>query len=178
MVCVILGETDCRQRDRWTADWETYGSGCVIDGEAEEFLINWEWFVWGISDGSIDALVALVNTAAENASGWLVFIWTNTGLLLTHWGRVMHICISKLAIIGSDNGLSPGQCQAIIWTNAEILLIGLLGTNLNGIIIEIHTFSFKKMYLKTSSGKLLPFCLNMLIGPLETNHTEIWVQIE
>ena len=26
---------------------------------------------------------------------------------LTHWGRVTHICISKLAIIGSDNGLSP-----------------------------------------------------------------------
>ena len=25
--------------------------------------------------------------------------------LLTHWGRVTHICISKLTIIGSDNGL-------------------------------------------------------------------------
>ena len=28
---------------------------------------------------------------------------------LTHWGRVMHICASKLTIIGSDNGLSPCQ---------------------------------------------------------------------
>ena len=43
---------------------------------------------------------------------------------LTHWGRVTHICISKLTIIGSDNGLSPGRRQAIIWTNAGILLIG------------------------------------------------------
>ena len=34
--------------------------------------------------------------------------------LLTHWGRVTHICVSKLTIIGSDNGLSPGRCQAII----------------------------------------------------------------
>ena len=42
--------------------------------------------------------------------------------LLTHWGRVMHICVSKLTIIGSDNGLSPGQRQAIIWTNAGLLL--------------------------------------------------------
>ena len=42
---------------------------------------------------------------------------------LTHWGRVMHICIGKLTIIGSDNGLSPGRRQAIIWTNAGILLI-------------------------------------------------------
>ena len=28
-----------------------------------------------------------------------------------------HICINKLIIIVSDNGLSPGLCQAIIWTN-------------------------------------------------------------
>ena len=35
----------------------------------------------------------------------------------------MHIFISKLTIIGSDNGLAPGRHQAIIWTNAAILLI-------------------------------------------------------
>ena len=35
------------------------------------------------------------------------------------------------AIIGSDNGLSPGRRQAISKTDAGILLIGLLGTNLN-----------------------------------------------
>ena len=36
--------------------------------------------------------------------------------LLTHWGRVTHICVGKLTIIASDNGLSPGRRQAIIWT--------------------------------------------------------------
>ena len=41
---------------------------------------------------------------------------------LIHWGRVAHICISKLTITGSDNGSSPGQHQAIIWTSAGILL--------------------------------------------------------
>ena len=45
---------------------------------------------------------------------------------LTHWGRVTHICVSKLTIIGSDNGLSPDRRQAIIWTNAGLLLIGPL----------------------------------------------------
>ena len=40
-----------------------------------------------------------------------------------------HIYVGKLTIIGSDNGLSPGRRQAIIWTNAVILLIGPLGTN-------------------------------------------------
>ena len=48
---------------------------------------------------------------------------------LTHWGRVAHIWVGKLTIIGSDNGLSPGRRQAIIWTNAGILLIGHLGRN-------------------------------------------------
>ena len=48
---------------------------------------------------------------------------------LTHWGRVTHICVGNLTIIGSDNGLSPGRRQAIIWTNAGILLFGPLGSN-------------------------------------------------
>ena len=56
-----------------------------------------------------------------------VFLW------LTHWGRVMHICVSKLTIIASDNGFSPGRRQAIIRTYAGILLIGPQGTNFNDI---------------------------------------------
>ena len=62
----------------------------------------------------------------------------------------MYICISKLTIIGSDNGLLPRKCQTIIWTNDEILLVGPLGTNLSEILIEIQTFPFKKMHLKMS----------------------------
>ena len=37
--------------------------------------------------------------------------------------------VSKLTIIASDEGLSPGRRQAIIWTSAGILLFGRLGTN-------------------------------------------------
>ena len=73
-------------------------------------------------------------------------------VLLIYWGRVTHTCVSKLNTIGSDNGLSPGRRQAIIWSNAGILLIGPLRTKLNEILIEIYTFSFKKMHLKMSSG--------------------------
>ena len=64
-----------------------------------------------------------------------------------------HICVCKLTIIGSDNGLSPGQRQALIWTNAGILLIRTLGTNFSEILIKIHTFLFEKMHLKMLSGK-------------------------
>ena len=89
------------------------------------------------------------------------------GQLLTHWGRVTHICVSKLTIIGSDNGLSPGRRQAIIWTNDGILLIGPLGTNFSEILFGIQTFSFNKMHLKMSSAKWRPFCigLNVLTCP-------------
>ena len=65
------------------------------------------------------------------------------------------------SIIGSDNGLSPGRGRAIIWTNAGILLIRSLGTNLSEISIGIQTFSFKKMHLKMSSAKWCPFCLGL-----------------
>ena len=51
--------------------------------------------------------------------------------------RMTHICVSKLIIIGSDYGMSPGRSHAIIWSNAGILLIGPLGTNFNEIFIEI-----------------------------------------
>ena len=85
---------------------------------------------------------------------------------LTHWGRVTHICVSRLAITGSDNGLSPGRRQAIIWANAGILLIGPLRTNSSENLIEILTFSFTKMLLKVSSAKWWPFCrgLNVLMS--------------
>ena len=76
---------------------------------------------------------------------------------LTHWGGVTHICVGNLTIIGPDNGLSPGRRQAIIWTNAGILLIGPWGTNFSEILIGIHTFSFKKIHLKLSSAKLRRF---------------------
>ena len=80
---------------------------------------------------------------------------------LIDYRRVTGICVGNLTIIGSDNGLSPGRRQASIWTNAELLLIGPWGTTFSEILIEIYTFSFKKMHLKMSSGKWWRFCLGL-----------------
>ena len=80
---------------------------------------------------------------------------------LTHWGRVMHICVGNLTTIGPYNVLSPGRRQAIIWTNAGILLIGSWGTNFSEILIGTETFSFKKMHLKMSSAKWRLLCLGL-----------------
>ena len=89
-----------------------------------------------------------------------------------HWGRVTHIYVSKLNIIGSDNGLSPGWRQAIIFTNAGILLIQNAGTNFREILNEIHTFSFKKMHLKILSTKSQPFCLGLDVLKIEVQVTQ------
>ena len=83
-------------------------------------------------------------------------LWCGHTPSLTHWGRVTHICVGNLTIIGPDNGLSPGRRQAIIWTNAEMLLFGPWGTNFGEISIGIQLFSFNKMHL-TMSAKWRPF---------------------
>ena len=85
-------------------------------------------------------------------------------LSLTHWGRVTHICVGKLTIIGSDNG--------------EILLIRPLGTNFSEILIGFQTFSFNKMHLKSRlpNGVYLsrPQCVNKYVGKIFlTRHVEM-----
>ena len=99
---------------------------------------------------------------------------------LLNWGRVTHICVSKLTIIGSDNGLSPGRRQAIIWTNAGILLIRTLGTYFSEILGEINSFSLKKMHSKMSyvGGRLFSIGLNELSYVfilVRTFSVEIWL---
>ena len=74
-----------------------------------------------------------------------------------------YISVGNLTVIGSNNGLSPDRRQAIIWTNAAILSIRPLGRNFSEIVIEIYTFSLKKMHLKMLFGKWRPFCLGLTV---------------
>ena len=72
----------------------------------------------------------------------------------------MHIYVGHQTIIGSDNGLSPGRHQAINHLNqCWNVVIGPLGSNFSGILIEIRMFSFKKMHLKTYLQNGGPFVL-------------------
>ena len=79
----------------------------------------------------------------------------------------MYVSVSQ-AIIGSHNGLSSDQRQAIIWTNARLLFTGPLGTIFSEVWIEIHIFSFKKMCLITLSRKWQPFCLSLTMLQLSS----------
>ena len=86
-----------------------------------------------------------------------------------------HICVGKPITIGSDNGLSPDRRQAIIRTNARILLIWPLGTYFSEILTGIQTFSFKKMHLKMSSTKWRPFCLGLNV--LTNDDQDVWLHM-
>ena len=119
-------------------------------------------------DVSTLTFVDILNLILENINIYWIFCH-----YLTHWGRVTHICVGKLIIIGSDNGFSLGRCQAIIWTNAGIWSMGPLGTNCNEILIEIHTFSFTKMHLKMLSAKWRLFCLGLNVLTLARHVFEI-----
>ena len=61
----------------------------------------------------------------------------------------IYVSVDRVSI-GSDNGLSHIRLQAIIHTDARMLSIGPLGTNVSEISIKIQTFSFTQMHLKYS----------------------------
>ena len=125
---------------RWTSYWSL---------ELTETLVTIPWLLEQLQ-GTASVLVRL--------------LWEHNSL------SPASLCVSKLTIIGSNNDLSPGQCQAIIWTNAGILLIRTLGTNSSEILSEIHTFSCKKMHLKIASVKWRQFCLSLNAS---SNHDDI-----
>ena len=107
-------------------------------------------------------LIRISRTHILSIFFYIALRWMPHGLSgdwLTLWGRVTHICVSRQTIIGSDNGLSPGRRQAIIWTSDGILLKWPLRTILSVVLIKSYILSFKKMHLKMSSVKWRPLCL-------------------
>ena len=74
--------------------------------------------------------IARVNMCCTSMAIWTIYMYLWPWSHLTHWGRVTHICVGNLTIIGSDNGLSLGRRQTIILTNAGILSIGPLRNKL------------------------------------------------
>ena len=87
--------------------------------------------------------LAFSRNRIKTQTHWIAYLKID----LAHLGRVTVVCVAKLTIIGSDNGLSSGRHQAVIWTNAWILLIGPLGTSFSDILIGIETSWFKKIHV-------------------------------
>ena len=127
--------------------------------------------------------------------------------LLTHWGRVTHICVGNLTIIGSDNGLSPGRRQAIIWTNHydDVIMTTIASqiTSLTSVYSTVYLDADQRKHQSSASlafvwgihrdrwiprtkGQLRGKCSHLmtsscagilLIRPLGTNFSEFLVEI-
>ena len=80
----------------------------------------------------------------------LLWILTNNVTKYIHilqstiWEQKCQVSFLLWNSLLEDNGLAPGRRQAIIRTNARILLIGPLGTNFIETLIGIETFTLKK----------------------------------
>ena len=106
-----------------------------------------------------------------DGSSWNIYVTALKGLtqssLMTH----LNSSLPSAAYMHQWTGSALVQImacrlvrQALIWTNAGTLLIWPLGTNFSEMLMEIQTFSFKKMHLKVLSAKWRQFCpgLNVL----------------
>ena len=135
--------------------WHRHLQSFLVEGKDSIILHNQYYGWWwpgdiksqGINSHGISSLSLNIQVSALEG--------------LTHWGLVMHKCVGKLTIIGSDNGLSPGRRQAILWTNDGILFIGPLGATFSEISIELQTFSSRPQCVK------VPGCIcNMVLHVL------------
>ena len=77
-----------------------------------------------------------------------------------------HTCVNKITTIGSDNTLSPGRRQAIIWTNTTVFSIRPLGIYFSKISFKIQKFSFTKMHFKMAAILSRPQCALTEFGPM------------
>ena len=79
---------------------------------------------------------------------------------LTHWGRVMHICVSKLTIIGSDNGLLPDHYLKLYWNNVYWTLRNNFQWNFNqNLNISIQENAFEHVIRKMAAMLSHPQCV-------------------
>ena len=97
---------------------------------------------------------------------WLYAFIVDLHHLLTHWGRLTHICVSKLTIAGSDNGLSPSRPQAIIWTKCWNIVNWTHGSKIQwnfnrSLYIFIKKSAFQYVFWKMAGIFLSASVLNM-----------------
>ena len=98
----------------------------------------------------------------KTAYTFILFLtfWAN---ILTHWGRATHICVSKLTIIASANGLSPGRRYYLkqCWHIVNKTLRNKFQWNLNrNSDIFFQENAFENVVWKMGSILSRPQCVN------------------
>ena len=94
--------------------------------------------------------------------------------VLTPWGRATHICVGKLTTISSDNGLSPGRRQVIIWNYCWNIVKWNLEWNFNrNSNIFIQENAFQNVVWEMASILSRPQCVKPLAVYVSSGPTYI-----
>ena len=102
-------------------------------------MTSWILVNTGFGDGLLPGGTNIESLSTEPSITVFDYIWPNMTIFIQAYIYIyiyinsppcgIYASANRVSI-GSDNGLSPIRRQAIIWTSAELLLIGHLGTNL------------------------------------------------
>ena len=84
------------------------------------------------------SLIAIAKSVCANWTRYLMFSNKPT-TRLTHWGRVTHICVNKLTIIGSDNDLSLGLRKTFRWNFKRNSYIFIQENSFENVVWEVAT---------------------------------------
>ena len=147
----------------------TLGISLIIFDDHVVLCMQWKHIVSNFEQH----LVYTIETTLKNRCMSCIFLAVLYSVVsrscLTHWGRVTHICVGKLIITGSDNGLSPDRRQAIIWTNARVLPIWPLGKNT---AIFIDENARETVVCEMASILSRPQCVNS-VGPSDASYASV-----
>ena len=98
-------------------------------------------------------------------------------IAIAHWGRVTHICVDKLIIIGSDNGLSPDRRQASHYLNQCSIIVNWILANIfqwkfnQNTAIFIEDYARENVVCEMASTLSRPQCVKTAINNPTTNST-------
>ena len=148
------------------------------------FTLTDSWYIYMMNDFYVISrhwdLPVLWHLLIKDVLDW--YNWDVSTCLLTHWGRVTQICVSKLNIIGWDNGLSPGPWFNIKMSSYQyrkshcgdktVVRSSYLhnGISYTGKMTSLYWFS-PQVIIWTKAGLLL-------IWLLGTNFSEMLIEID
>ena len=99
--------------------WLSHGIYGVSNHRQSDCFVPCEGDRWPVDIYKGTASMSWRHRLTMPLSKHLLYMHVNLSVL-THEGRVTHICVGKLTSIGSNNGLSPVRRQAIIQINAGL----------------------------------------------------------
>ena len=117
--CVILATSKINTaiKSQLSPSWQR---GWIPCREPPEFISSFNWSHPLEHHAEQFNIKGTILNTINNLYTTISITWYDDGELedLTYWDRVTHICVSKLTIISSDNGLLPGignTCEMLTW---------------------------------------------------------------